>query len=84
MQETFIVWLTMLLTISLVLMIIVVIMMIVSLPKNPEDMILTISGVIITIITAAFSPTMWTSILEFNLDQTCLEVMTGMNEICLE
>jgi hypothetical protein len=65
-------------------MIIAVIMMIVSLPKNPEDMILTISGVIITIITAAFLPIMWTSILEFNLDQTCLEVMTGMNEICLE
>ena len=84
MQETFIVWLTMLLTICLVLMIIVVIMMIVSLPKNQEDMILTISGVIITIITAAFLPIMWNSILEFNLDQTCLEVMTGMNEICLE
>jgi len=65
-------------------MIIVVIMMIVSLPKNPEDMILTISGVIITIITAAFLPTMWTSILEFNLNQTCLAVMTGMKEICLE
>ena len=78
------VWLTMLLTICLVIMIIAVIMMIVSLPKNPEDMILTISGVIITIITAAFLPMMWTSILEFNLDQTCLEVMTGMNEICLE
>jgi hypothetical protein len=84
MQETFIVWLTMLLTICLVIMIIVVIMMIVSLPKNPEDMILTISGVIITIITAAFLPTMWTSILEFNLNQTCLAVMTGMKEICLE
>ena len=84
MQETFIVWLTMLLTICLVSMIIAVIMMIVSLPKNPEDMILTISGVIITIITAAFLPTMWTSILEFNLNQTCLAVMTGMKEICLE
>ena len=84
MQETFIVWLTMLLTICLVLMIIVVIMMIVSLPKNQEDMILTISGVIITIITSAFLPMMWTSILEFNLNQTCLSVMTGMKEICLE
>jgi len=84
MQETFIVWLTMLLTISLVLMIIVVIMMIVSLPKNQEDMVLTISGFIITIITAAFLPMMWASVMEFNLDSTCLSVMTGMNEICLE
>jgi hypothetical protein len=54
------------------------------LPKNPDDMILTISGIIITILTAAFLPIMWTTVMEFNLDSTCLSVMTGMNEICLE
>ena len=84
MVETFLVWLTMLLTICLVMLIIVTIMMVTALPKNPDDMILTISGIIITIITAAFLPIMWSSIMEFNLDSTCLSVMTGMNEICLE
>jgi|SaaInlV_120m_DNA_3_1039746.scaffolds.fasta_scaffold02752_6 hypothetical protein len=84
MQETFLIWLTLLLTICLVVMIIVVIMMIVSLPKNPDDMILTISSFIIIIIAAGFVPMMWTSILEFNLNQTCLAVMTGMKEVCLD
>ena len=84
MAEIFLVWLTMLLTICLVIMIVVIIMMVVALPKNPDDMILTISGIIITIITAAFLPMMWASVMEFNLNSTCLSVMTGMNEICLE
>lgn len=84
MAETFFVWLSMLLTICLVMLIIVTILMVTALPKNPDDMILTISGIIITILTAAFLPIMWTTVMGFNLESTCLSVMAGMNEICLE
>lgn len=59
-------------------------MMIVSLPKNPDDMVLTISSVIIIIIAAGFIPMMWYFILGFNVNQTCLESLTGMKEVCLD
>jgi hypothetical protein len=57
---------------------------VVTLPKNPDDVAITVAMVVLVIGVSLFLPIFWQTILSSDIGKTCLSTPPQMRSVCLD